>query len=295
MKKDTVTAVSPELTMRPGIATNAPGASPVPTRANTYNGGKGRVYQQIINQIPPHQVYIEGCLGNGSVLRAKRAALRSFGVECDPHVIAAHWRGDELPGFTVVCGDVFEFLQAYPWSGGEFVYLDPPYLMETRSSQRSLYRHEIATPDEHHRLLTIVKQLPCPVAISGYWSALYGCMLGDWRTISFQTTKRSGKPATEWLWMNYPEPLELHDYRYLGDTYRSRERIKRKRERWKERLRQLPSLERHALFAAIEEVRLERTAGDTAASDDRRRRIPPQVAMLANTAKTGDDGRPRQI
>ena len=32
----------------------------------------------------------------------------------------------------------------------------------------------------------------------------------------------------EWLLMNYSAPVELHDYRYLGNTFRDRERIKRK-------------------------------------------------------------------
>lgn len=245
------------------------GSDDAPARAAAYNGGKGRVYQQIINQIPPHRTYIEGFLGNGSVARAKRPAQRTIGIELNPAVIAAHWRGDELPGITVVCGDVVEFLSSYDWRGDEFVYLDPPYLAETRSSQRSLYECELKTAEEHAALLELIQQLPCPVAISGYWSELYASSLATWRSTSFTTTKRSGALATEWLWMNYPTPLELHDYRYLGDDYRERERIKRKRERWKERLRRQPDQERYALFAAIAEVRAEQSpVGNIATSGD---------------------------
>jgi site-specific DNA-adenine methylase len=42
----------------------------------SYPGGKGGagVYQAIINQMPPHEVYIEPFLGAGSVLRTKRPA-----------------------------------------------------------------------------------------------------------------------------------------------------------------------------------------------------------------------------
>ena len=32
---------------------------------------------------------------------------------------------------------------------------------------------------------------------------------------------------TEYLWCNYPAPMALHDYRYLGKDFRERERIKR--------------------------------------------------------------------
>jgi len=52
--------------------------------------------------------------------------------------------------------------------------------------------------------------------ISGYWSELYARELKNWRSISFQAMTRGGFVATEWLWMNYPEPFELHDYSFLG-------------------------------------------------------------------------------
>ena len=57
--------------------------------------------------------------------------------------------------------------------------------------------------------------------------------------------------ATEWIWMNYPPPVELHDYRYLGDTFRDRERIKRKTKNLVSKLKRMPILERQALLAAI--------------------------------------------
>ena len=62
---------------------------------------------------------------------------------------------------------------------------------------------------------------------------------------------RGGTPATEWVWMNYPEPLALHDYRYLGDDFGERQRIKRKVQRWTSRLQAMPRLERQALLAAL--------------------------------------------
>ena len=43
----------------------------------SYPGGKNGagVYQAIINQMPPHQTYIEGFLGSGAVLRMKKPAI----------------------------------------------------------------------------------------------------------------------------------------------------------------------------------------------------------------------------
>jgi hypothetical protein len=53
--------------------------------------------------------------------------------------------------------------------------------------------------------------------------------------------------------MNYPEPFELHDYSYLGDNFRERERIKRKKARWTERLKSMPALERFAILSVLQE------------------------------------------
>ncbi|ODS30416.1 MAG: D12 class N6 adenine-specific DNA methyltransferase [Candidatus Scalindua rubra] len=47
---------------------------------------------------------------------------------------------------------------------------------------------------------------------------------------------------------------ELHNYRYLGDTFRERERIKLKSERWIRRLKTIPVLERQALLSAISDL-----------------------------------------
>ena len=134
-----------------------------------------------------------------------------------------------------------------------FIYLDPPYLFSSRSGTKNIYKQEFGTDDEHRDLLVLLRTFPSRIAISGYGTSLYDELLHDWRHITFTTTKRSGERATEWLWMNYPEPTALHDYRYLGQNFRERERIKRKKQRWTERLRRLPALERYALLSALDE------------------------------------------
>ena len=52
-----------------------------------------------------------------------------------------------------------------------------------------------------------------------------------------------------------PSPqVALHDYRYLGEGFRERERIKRKKTRWVKRLDRMPMLEKRALLSAIEAI-----------------------------------------
>lgn len=219
----------------------------------SYDGGKGNTFRHIINQMPPHKVYIEPFLGMGAVMRNKRPAPDlNLGLDIDSEVIA-QWQGHGLPGVQVVAGDALIFLRNYKWTGKELVYLDPPYLIDTRRDQRAIYRYELSDA-EHYELLHQIRQLPCMVMISGYWSKIYAGQLPGWRTVSFQATTRGRTSATEWLWMNFPEPDQLHDYRWLGETFRERERIKRKIQRWQKNLSRMPRLERLALSAALAEV-----------------------------------------
>lgn len=198
-----------------------------------YDGGKGAmgVAQWIINQIPPHRLYIEPFLGGGAVLRLKKPACSSIVIERDGDCLAEWSRvgWPQLPDLRVIPGDAISWLEKIKLTGDEFIYCDPPYLFSTRSGG-AVYKHELSDA-EHRRLLSILKRLRCSIAISGYWSPLYARLLADWRTSQFKTSKRNHARSEEWLWMNYPEPVALHDYRYLGKNFRERERIKRKKNR----------------------------------------------------------------
>lgn len=54
-----------------------------------YPGGKNGagVYQTIINQLPPHDTYIEPFLGSGAVLRMKKPARASIAIDADADVV----------------------------------------------------------------------------------------------------------------------------------------------------------------------------------------------------------------
>lgn len=243
----------------------------------TYPGGKNGdgVYQRIINHMPKHERYIEAFLGGGAIVRMKKPAISSIGIDADGDVLrdfAARQaiafralRSDGIPNLTLIHADAIEWLAIHATdsdtiSPNTLVYLDPPYVISTRRQHRPIYRYELSEAD-HVCLLEISKMLPCMVVISGYWSELYAQALTGWRTDHFIARTRGGAMATEWLWMNYPEPLELYDYRYLGKNFRERERIHRKIERWKNRLIAMDSLERHAIMAAIDEIRSTSPAG----------------------------------
>ena len=234
-----------------------------------YPGGKngGGAFQKIICQMPPHDVYIEPFLGSGAVLRNKKPACINIGIDKDTAVVdaadyAVRMEMDAIKRFkykvaldlVVIHGCGIQFLESYKWKGRELVYCEPPYLLSTRRRRSPIYLHEFSEED-HKRLLSIIKRIPAMVMVSGYASELYARELHGWRCIEFEMMTRGGKLATECLWMNYKEPLELHDYRYLGENRTERQRIKRKCERWSKKLQHMPLLERQALLAAIEQMK----------------------------------------
>jgi DNA adenine methylase len=240
-----------------------------------FPGGKSLhgIFQKIINQIPPHDIYIEPFLGDGGVLRRKKSAAMTIGIDSDPANLS-RWNNREIPNLTLYRCDGIEWLKhafhlyqikpshqqstTLAIDGDRtrprvFVYADPPYLRETRESKRSLYRHEMSD-QQHLELLETVTCLPCCVMVSGYQSQMYLQKLSHWRLITFATSTRSNRNATECLWMNFEEPAELHDYRYLGTDKRERERIRRKVTNWRTGLERLPILERHAITQAVFDV-----------------------------------------
>jgi hypothetical protein len=162
----------------------------------------------------------------------------------------------ENPTCAVIVGNALAFLASYPWRGDELVYCDPPYMHETRSS-RHRYLFEMGTL-EHQALLDILKQIPAKVMLSGYASELYSTALKDWRLVTFEAITRGGTMRTEHLWCNFPEPVELHDYRYLGRNFRERQDLNRMRKRWIAKLRKMPILKQRALFAAMKEFHEQR-------------------------------------
>lgn len=215
-----------------------------------YPGGKGRLWQDIVSLMPPHDTYVETHLGGGAVMRNKRPARTSIGVDIDPQVIntASGWN---VPGLVLRQADALAFLTDYAFDGGELVYADPPYVAATKKNRR-YYRHEYSDED-HCRLLDALLKLDCRVMISGYPSVLYEQALRGWDVKELVNVSHQGQ-RRERIWANFKFSTDLHDYSSIGGSFRERERIRRKTLRWVHRLARLPDLERRALLAALIEA-----------------------------------------
>jgi len=221
-----------------------------------YFGGKSGAgtYQTIINQIPTHDVYFEPFLGMGGILRHKKPAQQSFGFDLNSACIDASTKWGFGPGLTVKNTCAISFLEGEAQALGpeSFIYLDPPYPLESRKSNKPVYDFELSD-QEHARILAAIKTLDCNIAISTYPNGLYDKELGTWRKIEFQSMTRRGL-STEILFMNYTEGLPLHDDQYLGENSQTRQDIKRKLERKTKGVLKLPAAERLRFLRQLAEA-----------------------------------------
>lgn len=222
-----------------------------------YFGGKGQpgVYHTIINQMPPHDLYIEPFLGGGSIMRHKKPAKRSIGL--DLHLPALQqFNQAYLPSIAALethHGNAIDFIKygriAGQWDHETLIYLDPPYPLDTRTSNQR-YANEL-TNDQHIELLTIVKNLNCLVMISTYPNKMYQQQLESWRLVKHQSVASNGEVREENLYCNFEQPTYLHDDRYLGQNNDKRMDITRRIQRNKQKLLSWPQAERLRLLKEL--------------------------------------------
>lgn len=86
------------------------------------------------------------------------------------------------------------------------LYLDPPYLHETRVSKK-MYECEM-TREDHEDLLRRCNDSNAKIVLSGYRSSLYDEQLNNWNRVEKSVANHSSqeitkKRKTECLWMNY--------------------------------------------------------------------------------------------
>lgn len=125
--------------------------------------------------------------------------------------------------------------------------------MDSRRNGAKLYRHEY-TDDDHRRLIAALIQLPCPVMVSGYSSALYDdSPLATWRSERFNAMTE----ARCYDGTNLDElrgPGRASRSALPRENFRERERIKRKKARWTAKLAKLDPFERAAIMECLREL-----------------------------------------
>lgn len=258
---------------------DAPGRVAVPVGSSSYPGGKSGsgIYQRLINLIPRHRILIAAFAGKCGVTRRILPAEHTIVIDADADV--CQWWDDwrrtkDGRALEIHHCDSIEWLRhrfglteysdacssdngrsnpagTQPYAAEAFVFCDPPYILSQRAHGRQ-YACEL-TDDDHNRLLRILTQIPATVAavmLCGYASTLYATVDRDWRSIDHRVPTRGGL-QDERIWMNYDHPRILHDYRYVGDCRRARERLRRRQQSWLSILDSMGADERAAMVDAL--------------------------------------------
>lgn len=225
-----------------------------------YDGGKSQsgTWQRIINTIPLHKTFVELFAGSAAITRLKRPAEKTILVEKSAR--QAELLRKEFAGnasVRVIQGDGLTLAQFLD-DEDTVIYADPPYVLDTRGGRR-YYEHELED-DGHVALLCPLKSTKSKVILSGYRSALYDAAgfslspAAPWHCDTFQVTTRGHTKATECLWYNFPRPTVIHDTRRVGENFRERWRIEKRRRNWRKHFSKMGTMERAAIFAVLGEV-----------------------------------------
>lgn len=210
------------------------------------------VYQKIINHIPKHTYYMELFAGSAAIyslltVPAVPVILNDINPEVQSKLALRY------PQAKVTNECAISILQSNQTvlAKDAFIFLDPPYKHSTRPNSVDIYNFEMSDSD-HVQLLTAALQMTCNVMIIHPKCELYDTYLKDWYKVEVKI-RYNRKTSIECLYMNY-KIQELQDDSYLGTDCWDRQRIKRKAERWVNRLNSLPELERNYILNRIKEI-----------------------------------------
>ena len=106
---------------------------------------------------------------------------------------------ERLRRVQIECSPAIELMERYDYEN-VFMYLDPPYLLGTRSGKQ--YKHEMSD-EEHEEMLQKAIDSKAKIMISGYASEMYDDMLAGWRRKEFRSHAEMGNSRIEVVWMNY--------------------------------------------------------------------------------------------
>lgn len=219
-----------------------------------YFGGKSGngTYQTIINHIPPHDVFYSLFLGNCGITRHIKPAKLNILNDIDPEVIQA-WEKLKLPAYYSLRNEnAIDILrssiaQNFDTAVKKFFYLDPPYRLSSRKSQIKVYNFEMTDNDHSDLLSQIVTMKDDLIMISHYPDPMYNEALKGWHTKDFYSMIRNGL-ALERIYYNYTLTDKLHDYSYIGNDFREREKNNRIKNNMLKKIKHLPPQLRNSII-----------------------------------------------
>ena len=113
---------------------------------------------------------------------------------------------ERLRGVQIECMPAVELMKRFNYKK-VLIYLDPPYMPETRHGKQ--YRHEMFDEKSHEELLETAKAHKGFVIISGYETELYNDMLSGWHKEETTCYSQVCSKKREVLWMNYIPQMQM--------------------------------------------------------------------------------------
>lgn len=116
-----------------------------------------------------------------------------------------------LARVSLECRPALDVIARYGQSPQVLLYVDPPYLRQTRTSTN--YQYEMPTEQQHTELAETLRACRAGVVLSGYPSPLYDRLYQGWHRHEIRTA--TGQAAqwqtrTEVLWSNRAFPTNQH-------------------------------------------------------------------------------------
>lgn len=126
---------------------------------------------------------------------------RSLAAYLDGYVARIGPAAERLRAVTLECRPALEVIYSYGSHADTCLYVDPPYLGETRGTTR-LYEYEMFGDADHAELLDALTTCRASVVLSGYAHPLYDEQLAGWERYEYNVRAQSGDARTEVVWCN---------------------------------------------------------------------------------------------
>lgn len=142
-------------------------------------------------------------------VQGREKAYASFSWKTFPDRILE--AAERLRGVQIENRPAIELMERFNFSN-VLIYLDPPYMPETRCGK--IYQYEMSSED-HTALLETARAHKGPLLISGYESELYDQMLTGWHKETRMVYNQVCSAKKECLWMNFDpgaHQIELAEY-----------------------------------------------------------------------------------
>jgi len=111
--------------------------------------------------------------------------------------------GERFSGVVIECAPAIDVIRIHDHPDA-FIYVDPPYLHNTREMRGLVYRHEM-TADDHTELCEYLARAKGMVMLSGYDDGTYDDALPGWTKHNCRSRISAGrgtKVKTETIWLN---------------------------------------------------------------------------------------------